>query len=213
MLLRYLYVLMKHLYDRFKRGADIAGAAALLAASFPVWIASSIIIKAESPGPVLFVHKRKGLMGKELRVYKFRSMSEGADDLEASLTDEETERYYKEYRLDNDPRVTRAGRFLRRTYMDELPQLINILEGDMSLVGPRPVTEEELSFYSDSERKKLLSVKPGLTGYWQVFGKRRATYQNGRRQQMELYYADNASLALDIRILLRTPAVVIRGNV
>ena len=183
----------------------------MLAVSLPLWMAVSLLIKADSSGPLIFVHERMGLGGKSFKLYKFRSMSEGAEDLESSLTDEEIEKYYMEYRLDNDPRVTRTGRFLRKSYLDELPQLINILSGKMSLVGPRPVTCEELEFYSESERKELLGVRPGLTGYWQVFGKDTATYQNGKRQQMELYYARNASLRLDCIILIRTPAVVLRG--
>lgn len=202
---------MKHLYSSIKKSADIAGSAAMLAASLPLWMAVSLLVKAESSGPLIFVHERMGLGGKSFKLYKFRSMSEGAEDIESSLTDEETEKYYLEYRLDDDPRVTRIGRFLRKSYLDELPQLINILSGKMSLVGPRPVTEEELEFYSESERKELLGVRPGLTGYWQVFGKGDATYQNGKRQQMELYYARNASLRLDCSILIRTPTVVLRG--
>ena len=95
---------------------------------------------------------------------------------------------------------------LRLTYIDELPQLLNILKGDMSLVGPRPITEQELELYSENERRRLLSVKPGLTGYWQVFGKNNATYQNGERIRMELFYADHPSLIFDLSILLLTPA-------
>lgn len=200
------------MYNTIKRGVDIAGAAALMAVSLPVWAAVSLAIKTESRGPVIFAHERTGLGGRIFSVYKFRSMNEGAEDIEASLNDEEIERYYREFRLDNDPRVTKVGRYLRKTYLDELPQAINILTGSMSLVGPRPVTKEELDYYSESEKKELLSVKPGLTGYWQVFGKRKATYQNGKRQQMELFYVRNASLLLDLIILLRTPAVVIRGK-
>ena len=178
----------------------------MLAASFPVFILASKKIKEESSGPVFFSHERIGLHGKHFKVYKFRSMNEGSEQIEASLNDDELELYYKEFRLDNDPRVTETGRFLRRTYLDELPQLFNILSGSMSLVGPRPITEQELELYSGDERDRLLSVKPGLTGYWQVFGRNRATYQNGERIRMELFYADHPSLALDLIIFLLTPA-------
>ena len=199
-------------YREIKRALDLAGSVLLMAFSVPVVLAAAAAIKAETPGNVIFVHDRIGENGKKIRVYKFRSMHRGAENLEASLNDEQLEAFYREYKLKNDPRVTKSGRFLRRSYLDELPQLINILTGEMSLVGPRPVTEKELEFYSDDERSKLLSVKPGLTGYWQVFGKGKATYQNGERQEMELYYAENASIKMDLIILLHTPVAVIRGN-
>lgn len=196
-------------YHVIKRAFDVTGAVLLMAASFPVVISASAAIKAETPGSILFIHNRIGENGKKIRVYKFRSMHKGAENLEASLNDEQLESFYREYKLNNDPRVTKSGRFLRRTYLDEIPQLINILKGDMSLVGPRPVTEEELELYSDEDRARLLSVRPGLTGYWQVFGKRTATYQNGERVRMELFYADHASVMLDALILLFTPASVL----
>lgn len=199
-------------YPAVKRAFDLAGSVFLMAFSAPVVITAAAAIKAETPGNVIFVHNRIGENGKKIGVYKFRSMHMGAENLEASLNDEQLEAFYREYRLRDDPRVTKSGRFLRRSYLDELPQLINILTGEMSLVGPRPVTEKELEFYSDDERSKLLSVKPGLTGYWQVFGKGKATYQNGERQEMELYYAENASIKMDLIILLLTPVAVIRGN-
>lgn len=196
-------------YRVIKRAFDVTGAVLMMAASFPAVISAAAAIKAETPGNVIFIHNRIGENGKKIRVYKFRSMHRGAENLEASLNDEQLEAFYREYKLNNDPRVTKSGRFLRRTYLDEIPQLINILKGDMSLVGPRPVTEEELELYSDEERARLLSVKPGLTGYWQIFGKRTATYRNGERIRMELFYADHASVMLDALILLLTPAAVL----
>ena len=212
-LLRSHILLMSLSYIVLKRYADISGAAVLMAASLPLWVTASLLVRFESRGPVIFTHERVGLSGKSFNIYKFRSMRVGSEDLEASLNDEELEQYYREFRLDNDPRVTRTGRFMRKRYIDELPQLLNVLMGKMSLVGPRPVTLEELDYYTDSEKKELLAEKPGLTGYWQVFGKGNATYQNGKRQQMELYYARNASLRLDLIILIKTPAVVLRGSV
>ena len=197
-------------YKTIKRAIDIARSAALLGISAPAFVVISAMIKRESDGPVFFVHERVGLNGKPIRIYKFRSMKTGSDDLEAVLNDEDLERYYQEYKLTDDPRVTETGRWLRTTSLDELPQLLNVLQGSMSLVGPRPVTAEELKFYSDDERARLLSVKPGLTGYWQVNDRSDATYQSGRRQQMELYYVDNKSLLMDLGILLKTPLAVIR---
>ena len=197
-------------YKTIKRAIDIAGSAALLGISAPAFVVISAMIKRESDGPVFFVHERVGLNGKPIRIYKFRSMRTGSEDLEAELTDEDLEKYYREFKLKNDPRITETGHKLRRISADELPQLFNVIRGDMSLVGPRPVTAEELKFYSDDERARLLSVKPGLTGYWQVNDRSDATYQSGRRQQMELYYVDNKSLLMDLGILLKTPLAVIR---
>lgn len=197
------------IFKIIKRGTDIIGAAVLMTAAAPVCLAAALVVRTETPGPVIFVHNRIGKKGKIIKVYKFRSMLSGSEELESSLNDDELEAYYLEYRLKDDPRVTKSGRILRRTYLDELPQLINILRGDMSLVGPRPITGEELKLYSDDERRRLLSVKPGLTGYWQVFGKERATYQNGKRIRMELFYADHPSIALDALLLFLTPAAVL----
>lgn len=197
-------------YRTIKRAIDIAGSAALLGLSAPAFVVISAMIRKESDGPVFFVHERVGLNGKPIKVYKFRSMRTGAEDLEAELNDEDLEKYYQEFKLKNDPRITEMGHKLRRISADELPQLINVILGNMSLVGPRPVTAEELKFYSDEERDRLLSVKPGLTGYWQVNARNDATYQSGKRQQMELYYADNKSLLMDLLILIKTPLAVIR---
>lgn len=142
-------------------------------------------------------------------MYKFRSMKETKQDLKDLLTKEQYEEYLKEYKLDNDPRITKIGNILRKTSLDELPQLLNILKGEMSFVGPRPIIEEEFINYSSQEKEKLLSVKPGLTGYWQAYARNNATYQTGKRQEMELYYIDNASLLLDIRILVKTVHTVL----
>ena len=114
--------------------------------------------------------------------------------------------------LTDDPRVTRIGRKIRHNSLDELPQLFNVIKGEMSLVGPRPIMESELGFYTPDEQRRLLSVRPGITGYWQVNGRNDATYQTGRRQELELYYADHASLLLDALILIKTPAAVFLGK-
>ena len=193
-----------------KRGFDIAGGAALLAASLPAFAVISVMIRKESDGPVFFIHRRVGQGGKPIGIYKFRSMRAGSEDLEAALNVRDLEEYYREFKLKNDPRITEIGHILRKNSIDELPQLINVLQGRMSLVGPRPVTEEELNYYSDEERARFLSVKAGLTGYWQVYAGNDATYRSGKRQQMELYYADNESIILDMKILLKTPLAILR---
>ena len=199
-------------YRLIKRAFDLTASAALLGLTAPLLAAVSAVVRMESKGSSIYIHERIGLDGKRIRVLKFRSMKAGSDDVEAVLTDEEVEAYYREYKLKNDPRVTEIGRWLRRSSMDELPQLFNVLQGGMSLVGPRPVTAGELDFYTEDERQKLLSVKPGITGYWQINGRDNATYESGKRQQMEIWYAENASLLLDALIILKTPAAVIKGR-
>lgn len=136
-------------------------------------------------------------------------MNMDADNLEAILNDQDLEEYYQEFKLKKDPRITEIGRKLRRSSLDELPQLFNVLNGSMSLVGPRPIMETELDFYSEEEQTRLLSVKPGITGLWQVSGRNEITYASGERQELELYYADNPSFLLDLRILMKTPAAII----
>ena len=135
-------------------------------------------------------------------------MREDADDLENVLTSAQLKQYKKEFKLDDDPRCTRIGAILRKTSMDELPQFFDVLIGRLSLVGPRPVTLEETYFYG-LKRRLFLSVKPGLTGFWQARGRSNVTYESGRRQSMELYYVENHSLLMDIKILCWTVKAVL----
>ena len=199
-------------YRAVKRITDVSASTVLIVITAPLMAGISICIKTESPGPVLFSHDRVGENGRLFRMHKFRSMKVGSEDLEATLNDDDLEAYYQEYKLTDDPRITRIGRKIRRCSLDEIPQLFNVIRGDMSLVGPRPVMESELGFYTEDEQRRLLSVRPGITGFWQVNGRNQATYQTGRRQELELYYADHASLRLDIMILLKTPVVVFLGK-
>jgi lipopolysaccharide/colanic/teichoic acid biosynthesis glycosyltransferase len=150
-----------------------------------------------------------GLHGRSISVYKFRSMKKNADRLEEMLTPEELAEYRKNYKLDRDPRITKMGRFLRKTSLDELPQLLNIVGGSLSLVGPRPVLQEETELYG-KDRDLLLSCKPGLTGLWQVQGRSNVSYEDGQRQAMELKYVRERSLWLDIKILFMTVGAVVR---
>lgn len=183
----------------------------------------ALIIVLKDPGSPFYVQKRVGKDGKELRVVKLRSMRMGADCLEKMLSPEQLEQYRKEYKLDDDPRLIGWGKpgdgkkcfggMLRRTSLDELPQIVwNIcIKGNMSVVGPRPILKEELERnYSPEQQKILLSVKPGLTGYWQAYARSNATYEAGCRQQMELYYVQNADVWLDMRILFATVRAVIK---
>ena len=185
-----------------------------------VLIALIIIIKDK--GCPFYSHERVGRDGEIIKVLKFRSMKQGADRLEEMLTPEQVEKYKKEYKLADDPRLIGYrkagdgrkcfGGVLRVSSLDELPQIVyNILwKGNMSIVGPRPILQEELSEnYTPEEQRLLLSVKPGLTGYWQAYARNNATYETGERQRMELFYVRNKSMLFDIKIMLRTVVAVL----
>lgn len=199
------------IYKMLKRLADIVLSALALIVLSPVFIVLGICVKVSDGGSVFYGHTRIGYKGKKISVYKFRSMKTNAGDLEKILTPEQLEQYVKEFKIDNDPRITKIGGFLRKTSLDELPQLINILKGELSIVGPRPIVEKETEIYG-SDIAKLLSVKPGLTGYWQAYARNNATYESGERQRMEMYYVEHCSLWLDIKILFRTVFSVIRKD-
>ena len=196
------------IYKFIKRAFDIVASVLALIVLSPLMLIVAVFIKLGSPGPV--IHKR-WCVGKngDYAMLKFRSMVKDADDLEKYLTPEQIKEYKANVKLHDDPRVTKIGKFLRKTSMDELPQLINVLKGEMSLVGPRPVVEEELALYGDNE-DEILSAKPGITGYWQTHGRGDSTYETGERQRLELYYVHHQSIGLDIKILLKTVSVVVR---
>lgn len=196
-------------YRVIKRLFDIMAAGSGLVVLSPIFLLLAVLIWREDHGPVFFRHMRVGFQGKDVPIFKFRSMRVGAEKLEAFLTEEQLEKYHKEFKLERDPRITKIGDFLRRSSLDELPQLWNILKGDMSVVGPRPIVQEELENYSEEEQRKLLSMKPGLTGYWQAYARNNARYETGERQAMEMYYVENASIWLDVKILFKTVQQVI----
>ncbi len=196
----------KILYRATKRMIDIIGAIVGIIFLIPTTIAVCLArkISKEDKGPVFYEQLRYGKNGKVFRLYKFRSMCIGADEKLKKYLEENEEirkEFQKTHKLQNDPRITKIGNFLRKTSLDELPQVINILKGEMSFVGPRPVVEKEVEDYGKN-KDKFLSVKPGLTGYWQVNGRSNTTYEE--RMEMELYYVDNCSLWLDIKIFFKT---------
>lgn len=199
----------KPCYECIKRIFDLVVSLVAVIVLSPVLLVISLAIRLEDRGPILYRAQRVGRGGKPITVYKFRSMRMHADRLEDMLTPEELEEYKKNYKLEHDPRITKVGAFLRKTSLDELPQLFNILAGTLSLVGPRPVLQEETELYGD-KRNLLLSCKPGLTGLWQVRGRSNVTYENGRRQALELQYVSQRSLWLDIKILFWTVGAVVR---
>lgn len=166
----------------------------------------SLIIKFTSKGPVLFKQKRIGKNGKEFEIYKFRTMVQGAEDYKKFLTPDQIEEYIQNnFKLVNDPRITPVGRFLRKSSLDELPQLFNVLIRNMSLVGPRPVTKAELPKFNDN-LNKVLSVKPGITGLAQVNDMNKIPFE--QRMSMDIHYVDNLSIRLDFSIILKTVGIV-----
>lgn len=191
----------KPIYDFVKRFFDIVWSLIGLIVLSPVFIILSILVKTTSEGPVFFAHKRVGKGGKTIKIYKFRSMVTNAEELIKQFTPEQKAEYEKNFKLENDPRVTKVGNFMRKTSLDELPQLINILKGDISIVGPRPVMDVETKIYGNY-RNMLLSVKPGLTGFWAANGRSHTTYT--RRRAMEIYYVKNRSVLLDLKIIFKT---------
>lgn len=205
------YLKPKRLYRLIKRLCDIILAfIALVFLALPLIIVA-IIVKCNSKGPALFKDKRVGYKGKMVTVYKFRSMYSDAEaNIDKYLTPEQKETWIRERKLENDPRITKVGRFIRKTSIDELPQFINVLFGTMSLVGPRPISKREYeTHYTDEEKKLLNLVKPGITGYWQVYGRNDVEFETGERQKLELEYVYKRSLWLDTKIVFLTvPAVL-----
>lgn len=172
----------KHIYHFIKRLVDIAGSLVGIILLSPIFLLLSFLVKREDGGNIFYGHIRVGYHGKKIKVYKFRSMKMNVKNLEKLLTPEQLEQYRTEFKIDNDPRITKIGNVLRKLSLDELPQLFNILKGDISIVGPRPIVEKETQIYGD-DVEKLLSVKPGLTGYWQAYARNNATYESGERQK------------------------------
>ena len=215
----------KPFFDFVKRCFDvIASLMFSIIFAIPMGLVALLITKKDKGTP-FYQQERMGLNGKKIGVYKFRSMRIGADNLEEMLTPEQLEEYRREYKLEDDPRLigyekpgdgaTCFGAKIRKASIDEIPQIfMNILiKGNMSVVGPRPILEEELSEnYTPDEQKVLLSVKPGLTGYWQAYARNNVSYEDGERQKMELYYVENRSVFLDIKILFKTVSAVLNKS-
>jgi lipopolysaccharide/colanic/teichoic acid biosynthesis glycosyltransferase len=195
------------LYNILKRCIDIVSSSIAIIILLPIYLIIICTIKIDSKGPAMFGHTRIGLNGEKIKVYKFRSMVSNADEVFRNFTSEQKAEFEKNFKLEHDPRITRVGGFLRKTSLDELPQLFNIIKGNMSIVGPRPIVEKEIikyGVYSD----KLFSAKPGLTGFWQANGRSDTTYEE--RIKMDMYYVDNKSTLLDIKIIFKTIISVIK---
>jgi len=188
-----------------KRLMDVSIATLLIVVLSPVMLVIVALVKATSSGAVLYRRAIPGLNHQTFEVLKFRSMVQNAHQL--MTTDPALrEEYARNLKIKNDPRITPVGRFLRKTSLDELPQLFNVLKGEMSLVGPRMLGDIELAKYG-VHQAKVLSVKPGITGLWQISGRHRTSFENRIRLDME--YIDRWSLGLDVKVLLKTPLAVI----
>jgi lipopolysaccharide/colanic/teichoic acid biosynthesis glycosyltransferase len=195
-------------YAATKRAVDVAGSALLLTSCLPVLLLAALAIRLESKGPVLFGQMRCGRGGRRFRMWKLRTMTHDAEARKQALL-HLNEMDGPVFKMRRDPRVTRVGGVLRRLSIDEIPQLWNVLRGEMSLVGPRPPLPEEAMRYSPSQRRRL-AVTPGLTGLWQVSGRNELSFEEWVR--LDLEYVAQASLALDLRILARTVPAVLRGR-
>ena len=195
----------KPVYDAAKRVMDVVCSVFGLIVLSPVFLGTALFIYIDDPGPVLFKQVRIGKDGKPFKIYKFRSMRMDAEELKAGLMSQNQDQGAN-FKMENDPRVTKIGRVIRATSVDELPQLINILRGDMSVIGPRPFIEEEQRNLPDDR----LLVKPGLSCYWQIGGKNDLSL----REQIELdrRYVHERSMIIDLKIMMKTMAMVVVGG-
>ncbi|MCS7245226.1 MAG: exopolysaccharide biosynthesis polyprenyl glycosylphosphotransferase [candidate division WOR-3 bacterium] len=196
-----------------KRMFDIIFSLLVIVLLSPLYLIIAMLVKLTSRGPVFYKHKRIGKNGEVIEIYKFRTMYKNADEILRKLLEQNSalrEEWEKNYKLKNDPRITPIGKFLRKFSLDELPQFLNVLKGDLSVVGPRPVVKEELEKYYGDYKKFYLAVKPGITGLWQVSGRSNTTYED--RVKLDTIYVVNWSLWLDIVIILKTIGVVLKNE-
>lgn len=192
-----------------KRSLDVIVASAALIVLLPVFALTAIIIKLTSPGPVLFLQQRMGLNKRRFRIFKFRTMVHHAESLIADL-EKHNEMGGPVFKIRNDPRITAVGRILRKTSIDELPQLLNVLNGDMSLVGPRPLPVRDYEGFNEDWQRRRFSVKPGITCLWQVNGRSGVTFDQW--MHLDIKYMDEWSLWLDVKILAKTIPAVLKGS-
>lgn len=195
-------------YKFVKRTLDILLAGTALLLLTPVFLVTAVIIKAEDRGPVFFTQPRAGKDAKPFMIYKFRSMYVNADREMAGMM-QDNEQTGHAFKIRNDPRITRTGRIIRRLSIDELPQLINVIKGDMSIVGPRPILVFQMQECDDYQRQRLL-VRPGLTCYWQISG--RANVKWDEWVEMDLDYIEDMSLWTDLKMIVRTIPAIVMGD-
>jgi lipopolysaccharide/colanic/teichoic acid biosynthesis glycosyltransferase len=194
-------------YEKVKRLMDLAAGLVLLPLALVLLALCALAIRLDSPGPVFFHQMRTGKGGRRFKMYKLRTMVRNAEELKAQLMPF-NELTYPDFKITNDPRVTRVGRVLRRTSLDELPQLLNVIRGDMSLVGPRPTSFSAETY--NLWHTARLEVKPGLTGLWQISGRNELDFDD--RLRLDIAYVRNRCLRLDLEVLLRTVGAVLNGR-
>lgn len=195
-------------YSGVKRAADIVCSASLLFLLAPLFLFLALLVKCSSKGPVLYISQRVGLCGVMFPFFKFRTMEANADAKLAELMPE-NEKDGPIFKMAHDPRITAVGRFMRRTSLDELPQLFNVLRGEMSIVGPRPAIPREVILYTPEQLRRV-QVKPGITCYWQVMGRSTLTFEEW--MELDHKYLEEMSVLTDLRIFLLTPLAVLRGD-
>ena len=199
-------------YRFTKRTFDIFSSGLFLIIFSWLYLILALVVKLSDLGPVFYRHERVGKNGKTIYIPKFRSMRKNADRLEDMLTPVQLEQYRREYKIDNDPRITKVGKFLRKTSLDELPNIWAIFTGKISVFGPRPLMREELESKYGEDAQKLVSIRPGMIGMWAANGRSNCTYESGERQRLELYYVDHCSLGLDIKIFFKTIIGVLKRD-
>ena len=198
-----------YFYKFIKKFFDLLFSLFFLIALLPLLIIISLLIKLSSRGPIFFLQKRIGKENIPFKCIKFRTMHPEAKDILENLLMKDTalkKEFEKNHKIKNDPRITNIGKLLRKTSLDELPQFINVLRGEMSIVGPRPIVKEEKIKYGQ-KLTKLLSIKPGITGLWQVSGRNNLTYK--KRVKLDLIYIEKYNLIMDLRIIIRTFGVIL----
>jgi lipopolysaccharide/colanic/teichoic acid biosynthesis glycosyltransferase len=191
----------KPVFSFFKRFFDIINSSLAIIVLSPLLLVIALLVACTSKGPVFYKHLRMGRNGKPFYMLKFRSMIWDQRPIEQQFDPEQLKQFQTRFKVDNDPRITKVGKFLRKTSLDELPQLFNIFIGQMSVVGPRPIIAMESEKYG-TNKSLLLSIRPGLTSYWACHGRSNVTYQ--KRMNMELYYVTHRSLLFDFNIICRT---------
>ena len=199
-------------YNTIKTSFDLIFASIFIVLSLPFFLFFALLIKFSSRGPIFFLQERIGKNNRTFKCIKFRTMHPEAEDMLENLikNDESLMKEFKDiHKLKNDPRITKIGKFLRKTSLDEIPQFFNVLRMEMSVVGPRPIVKEEIDKYGDSI-KKVLTIRPGITGLWQISGRNNLTYK--RRVLLDCNYVKNKNFLIDLRIIIRTFGVIFFPN-
>ena len=193
------------------RAVDILCSRAVICVCAEPGIVTAFPVVADTHGSPFYLQERIGQYGRPFKIVKLRTMVADSDDLEKHLNAEQLEQWQQEHKVDDDPRITRLGAWLRKHSVDEVPNFFNVFIGQMSVIGPRAITVDELKWFGD-KAAVMLSVPSGITGLWQVQGRNDATFESGMRQKLELYYAEHARARLDAQIVVKTISSIIRGT-